>query len=92
MTIAKVLEFIRERNGKIFSVIFIKRTNNEERQMACRQGVKSHLAENPSKEGIDFAANGLIPVFDMSKNAYRSIPIEGIVKILIDGKWHKVSH
>lgn len=86
----EALEFIRDLGGKIFSVKFIKRTSGELREMVCRQGVKRDLAENPTKPGVDFKANELIPVFDMKADAYRSIPIEGIRDIKIDGNWYKV--
>ena len=86
------VKYILGREGKIFTVRFRKRTGkNEIRKMVCRQGVKSHLAENPTKEPIDFVANALIPVFDMEKNAYRSIPIEGIIEIKIEGEWVRVT-
>lgn len=92
MNIRDVLTFIAERNGKIFSIRFLKRTTGEQRDMACRQGVVSHLVDEPSRPGTDFKKNGLIPVFDMVKQAYRSIPIEGITHIKIDGIWKAVKH
>ena len=72
LTRRNALKFIQARAGKIFAVKFIKRTTGEEREMVCRQGVKAHLAANPSKPGIDFKANDLIPVFDM--NASPPVP------------------
>lgn len=94
------LRFIAARAGKIFAVRFVKRTTGETREMVCRQGVKAHLVANPSKPGVDFKANDLIPVYDMlapapkgsdrTQGAYRSIPKEGITAIKINGEWHEV--
>lgn len=92
MKIKKVLQFISERNGKIFCVKFTKRTTGEERVMTCRQGVTAHLVKEPKRKAVDFDLNGIIPVFDMIKGAYRSIPIEGIVAIKVDGDWEPVTH
>jgi hypothetical protein len=92
------LNFIRGRAGKMFSVTFTKRTTGETRHMVCRQGVRSHLAANPSKPGIDFKGNGLVPVFDMnaegkdgSRGAYRCFPVEGLQTVVIDGIEYKVA-
>lgn len=71
-------------DGSIFSVEFIKRTDNQLRKMLCRLGVKKHLrggdkAYNPKK-------HNLLTVFDMNKKAYRSIPVNAIQKISINGQ------
>jgi hypothetical protein len=98
---AGALKYIAARAGKIFSVQFVKRTTGELRTMTCRQGVKAHLAANPSRPGVDFKANDLIPVFDVhapapkgadrERGAYRSIPKEGITAVMIDGQWYTVN-
>lgn len=88
MTRKEVVKFIQETDGKIFSIKFIKRSTGDERQMVARTGVKSHL--KGGKPSYDFKEKDLIPVFDMQKQAYRSIPIEGITAIKIDGDWVKV--
>src|ERR1700733_1793038 len=90
--IYNVLEFIKKTEGKIFSIKFIKRTTGELREMVCRTGVKKHLVENPTRPGLDFVRHDLIPVFDMKVGAYRSIPIEGIREIKIEGVWHTVTN
>lgn len=89
-TLREALKFIHESNGKIFSIKFIKRTTGELREMVARTGVKAHLVENPSKPGTDFKSNELIAVFDMQAQSYRSIPIEGIREIKMEGIWRKV--
>jgi len=87
MKLSEVLDFIQQTNGKIFSIKFTKRTTGEERQMTCRTGVEGHKVAAPSKPGLDFKKHDLISVFDMQKQAYRSIPIEGIFAIKQDGEW-----
>ena len=84
------LQFINQQHGKLFSVVFVKRTTGETREMLCRQGVKKHLSPSGKGPAYNFSDKGLIPVFDMQKEAYRSIPKEGITKIMIHGKWYKV--
>lgn len=92
MTRAEAVAFIANRHGKIFSVRFRKRSGDRAvREMSCRQGVKTGLADFPSKPATDWQANGLIPVWSMKDNAYRSIPIEGILGIKIGGEWEEVT-
>ena len=86
---ADAVKFIRETEGRIFSVEFIKRTTKELRRMVARTGVKSHL--RGGEAAYSFSEKALISVFDMQANGYRSIPIEGIVRIKIDGEWEDVT-
>jgi hypothetical protein len=68
----------------IFGVTFIKRTTGETRVMNCRTGVKKHL-----KGGVapySFKGKGLLPVYDLQKQGYRSIPIDGIRELRINGQ------
>ncbi len=80
----EAVEAIRMSGGAIFGVEFIKRSTGEMRVMSCRLGVKSHL--RGGEPAYNFAEKGLISVFDMgNKNAYRCVPIEGIVAVTISG-------
>ncbi len=88
VTREQALNHINEKFGKFFTVVFIKRTNGEERRMLCRQGVKVHLAGGPP--AYNFKEKDLIPVWDVQKAAYRSIPKEAITHIMIDGVWYNV--
>ena len=81
------IRFIDLSNGKFISLRFTKRTTGEVREMLCRTGVKKHLKGGDAS--YSFADKGLIPVFDM-QNGYRSIPIEGITQLKIDGQWQDV--
>ena len=88
--VADAVDFIKTTNGKLFSVRFTKRTTGEERTMLCRTGVTSHLAGGEKK--FSDKDKNLITVFDMSKQQYRSIPIEGLLWIKIKGEEVKVVH
>lgn len=81
-------DFVKATNGKIFAIKFIKRSDGAERKMICRTGVKKHL--KGGELAYDPVSKGLITVFDMTVNGYRSIPIEGVFSILIDGEWKPV--
>lgn len=87
ITVQECLKHIQSLNGKIFSIIFVKRTDGNFREMVCRCDVKSHLVDNPSKPPIDFRKHNLLSVWDMQKQGYRCIPHEGIAGIKIDGEW-----
>lgn len=92
MTRKEIVDWIGQRNGKMFAIKFIKRSTGQIREMVCRQGVKRDLADIPDKTKIvDFVNNALIPVFDVQADAYKSIPIEGITEVKIDGIWEKVN-
>ena len=67
--------------GKIFRVTFIKRTTGEKRVMVCRRKVTKGV----TGEGQPYnpTEKGLITVFDMQKNAFRNISVEGIEEIKI---------
>jgi hypothetical protein len=72
----------------IFGVTFTKRSTGEMRTMAARLHVKSHLKGGPPT--YNPKDHNLIWVFDMRKVAYRSISIEGIVRVKIGGKEYRV--
>lgn len=74
-------------NGRFFSVTFIKRTDNTTRHMVCRLGVKKGITGTGMK--FDPVEKGLLPVFDVQKRAYRSIPLENILQIEGSGHTYK---
>jgi hypothetical protein len=83
------LNLIRSSDGRIFGVRFVKRSTGELRTMNCRLGVTSHL--QGGERSYDPDAKGLVTVFDMHKNGYRSIPVEGIVAVSQGGEWVEVN-
>ena len=83
---------MRNSNGKIMNVLFVKRTDGQLREMVCRTGVTKHLKGGPA--AYNFDEKHLLPVFDMQveagKNGYRSIPLESVRSITINGTHFKV--
>lgn len=70
-------------DGRLFMVLFRKRTTGEERRMLCRTGVKSHLKGGTKK--FSDSEKKLLTVFDVEKGNYRSIPLDAIIKVKING-------
>lgn len=88
MTLQEATAWIEKSNGRLFSVKFVKRSTGEAREMLCRTGVTSHLNPEPTKkQPYQPKAAGVITVFDMKSKGYRSIPLEGLKEIKIDGEW-----
>lgn len=77
-------KFREEVGNTIFSVGFVKRTTGEFRQMTCRLGVTSHL--QGGDRAYDPSEKGLLPVYDVAKQGYRSIPLENVLWIKAKGK------
>jgi hypothetical protein len=71
-------------DGAIFSVEFIKRSNGELRKMVCRMGVKKHL--KGGKKAYSTKARNLLTVFDMQAKGYRSIPVDAIQRLSMNGQ------
>lgn len=88
MTTERIDDVIRElAGGTIFSVVFVKRTDGEIRTMVCRLGTVSKV-KGDAGQGPSYAASdkGLLPVWDMQRNGWRSIPLDGIERITIKGE------
>jgi len=82
-----IVDAIKSTNGQVFTVLFKKRTTGEVRRMNCRLGVKKYLKGGQNK----LAAAQVITVFDMAKQAYRCIPIEGIIQVRCGHQTFEVS-
>jgi hypothetical protein len=80
------LPYLREAvaDGSTFFVVFKKRTDGTIREMRCRTGVKKHL-KGGTKKFKDEDKN-LLTVFDLDKVAYRSIPLDTIIRVKIGGR------
>lgn len=76
--------------GRFFTVKFRKRTTGEVRTMNARYGVKSK--RKGGEPAYDFASKGLVCVYEPVKDEYRSIPVEGLLTITINGKEVQVTH
>lgn len=75
----------------IFSLIFIKRTTSERREMICRFNVKSYL--KGGVQPFNPKDYNLITVFEMSLDektgkpkGYKCIPFDGILEMKIAGQ------
>lgn len=70
------------KDGKIFTITFIKK-NGEERVMNARLGVKKHLTGGEQKyKPADY---NLLTVFDMQKQGYRNVSFDCVKKVVIGG-------
>lgn len=83
MTTDMIREMIKELNGRIFHVNFIKKDGSE-RKMLCRTGVTKHL--KGGELSYDPIEKGLLSVFDMEKGEYRMVNLNTIITIKADGK------
>lgn len=76
-------ELIESSNGKIFSVDFIKKDGTL-RKMRARTGVKKYL--KGGKQAYNPTEYGLVNVFDMDAKDYRSIRVDNVVRIKVNGR------
>lgn len=83
MTQREILNKIRNSEGKIFNVVFIKKDGTI-RSMNARIGVKKGITGKGLK--FDPILKGLLPVFDMTKNAFRMINLNTIQRLRIAGE------
>ena len=90
ITIERALEILNGiPSGQIFTVVFVKRSTGELREMNCRTGVKKGV----TGEGMSYVPSekGLIPVFDMKADGFRMIAIEGIREVRANGERFEVA-
>ena len=80
--------FLRMLNGKFFTIEFTKRTTGEHRIMRATTNYKSKLAGGDLKYDAD--AKKLIPVWDLEKKEFRSIPTDAVLIIRALGNNYKV--
>jgi hypothetical protein len=85
---AKVHGFLRSLNGKFFTIEFIKRTTGEVRVMRATTNYESKLAGGDLK--YDANEKALIPVWDLEKKAFRSIPTDAVIRIVALGNTYEV--
>lgn len=87
VTQTKAQDLIRKTKGKVFTALFTK-TDGTKRKMNCRIGVSKHvngngLAYNP-------ADHNLITVFDMHVKDYRTLSLDRLIALQINGKFYVV--
>lgn len=74
--------------GKVFSVVFTKRTDGSTRKMTARLGVKSALRGGDA--AYNAKAKGLVVVYDFGKRDYRAIPIDSLTALTCGGERYEV--
>ena len=68
--------------NKIFSVVFTKKDGSD-REMVCRLGVTKHL--KGGEKSYDSDALNYLTVYDMQAEGYRTINVNTLKKIKVDG-------
>ena len=86
----EVEQFLRSLNGKFFTIEFVKRTTGEVRKMTATTNYQSKLAGGDAT--YSFTEKKLIPVWDLGKQAFRSIPLDAVLTIKANGNAYKVNH
>ena len=82
----KLIELLK---GQFFTVEFIKKDGTL-RKMNCRTGVKKYLSNNGKKIQITSPIdNGILRVFDLQKNEYRSINLDTVNRITFNKVTYK---
>ncbi|HCO92972.1 MAG TPA: hypothetical protein DIU00_03320 [Phycisphaerales bacterium] len=79
ITSSGLSEFIDKTNGRIFKVVFSRRSDGVQREMLCRTGVKAHQVGKTIP--FDPSSMGLYSVYDVQKKSYRFIPLENVICI-----------
>jgi len=74
--------------GQIFTVHFYKRSNGELRKMNCRTGVGKAV----KGVGLNYSRkdHNLFGVFDMQKGEHRSVNLDAMVSLAIDGELYSI--
>lgn len=88
LKVDEVEQFLRSLNGKFFTVEFVKRTTGEVRKMTATTNYATKLAGGDA--AYDFTEKKLIPVWDIAKQAFRSIPLDAVLTINAKGNTYKV--
>lgn len=84
----EALELLKETNGRVFRASFI-RVDGSLREGVFRLGVTRHLRGGTKK--YDAAAKRLLTVFDMAKQGYRSIALDRLISVTVNGERFEIS-
>ena len=82
------IKIIKDSQGKIFGVSFIKRTNGELRIMSARRGVSKGVTGEGLK--YDPESKQLLTVYDMNKQGHRMINTNDIMNVRISGDLYMI--
>jgi len=78
---------MRKAGSKIFRAIFTKK-NGELRKMICRKGVTAHL--KGGERAYDPSKYNLVCVYDMEVGDYRTINVETLQSLRMNGREYSV--
>jgi hypothetical protein len=81
-------DFLESTSGRIFRVVFSRRSDGQQREMVCRTGVNSRHAGGTIP--FDPSSMNLFSVYDVQKRAYRFIPMENVICIRFAKKNYRV--
>lgn len=84
----QAVEIMNNQGGRIFSVVFEKRSTGLDRKMVCRKGVRSH--SNGGTLNYNPQTHNLLNVFDLQSQGYRMINLEGLKKLKAQGNEYVV--
>ena len=76
------------RSGCFFTVTFVKRSTGEIRTMNCRKGVHKHLRGGEQRYNPE--SKGLVCVWDRVKKDYRTIALESINTVSMQGRKYQL--
>mgnify|MGYP006273575019 CR=1 FL=1 len=85
---ARVYDLLQSLNGKFFTVVFTKRSTGEVRKMRATTNYAKHLKGGTLN--YDAKQKSLIPVWDLDKKAFRSIPTDSVTEIHANGNQYQV--
>lgn len=87
ITYPDVRKLIEKTDGAIFMVKFQKRSDGTIRNMVCQtnyvDGLSAKLDKKEPRDNRDYA---LVTVWSIIDKGYRSIPLDGVISLTIDGK------
>lgn len=96
ITNEQAAKLIWDSNGQVFACRFIKRTTGEVREGRFRLGPSVQKGLAGGVAAYNFQEKNLIPAYRMngdqseSDGKRRSIPIEGILSLTIDGQTYTI--
>ena len=76
---SELVDLLESTSGRIFRVVFSRRSDGKQREMVCRTGVNSKHSNGTI--AFDPTSMNLFSVYDVQKRAYRFIPLENVICI-----------
>ena len=90
INVRQAIDLIMNSKGQYFTVEFIKRTTGELRNMQCKLNINSY--RKGGQPAYNASEKNLIHVADVKTRAFRSINLDGLQKLKINGEEYEVAH